>query len=194
MIQESVFNELSNVNLKQANEFLSQNINDKEVLEVEPGMLQYKVLEVGAGVEVKEHDTPLIHYTGKYLDGTVFGSSTESKDPISLPLDQTIPGFSKGLLGSREGEKRRLFIHPDMGYGTSGHLPPNSLLIFDVEVVRANSVVEEEALEARAEDAVLEEPVVAEPVLEEATLEVTPRAELSVENAETREEVVEGLQ
>ena len=38
----------------------------------------------------------------------------------------------------KEGEKRRLFLHPDLGYGTTGHLPPNSLLIFDVEVVKAN--------------------------------------------------------
>lgn len=39
----------------------------------------------------------------------------------------------------KEGEKRRLFVHPDLGYGTSGHLPPNALLIFDIELVKADS-------------------------------------------------------
>ena len=44
--------------------------------------------------------------------------------PITIPLDQTIPGFSKGIVGMKEGEKRRLFVHPDLGYGTTGQLPP----------------------------------------------------------------------
>lgn len=139
MIQESVFNELSQSNLKKADEFLSQNIHDRDVVEIEAGKLQYKVIEAGNGQDVQGSDAPLIHYTGKYLDGSVFGSSVGNSEPISLPLDQTIAGFSKGLLGAKEGEKRRLYIHPDLAYGTSGHLPPNSLLIFDVEVVKSNS-------------------------------------------------------
>jgi len=81
----------------------------------------------------------LINYTGKYIDGTVFGSSETAGGPITVPIDQTIPGFSKGIVGMKEGEKRRLFVHPDMGYGTTGQLPPNSMLIFDIEVVKATS-------------------------------------------------------
>lgn len=56
-----------------------------------------------------------------------------------ISLDETIPGFNKGLIGMKEGEKRTLFIHPDYGYGTSGYLPPNSLLTFEVELIKANS-------------------------------------------------------
>lgn len=139
LIQESVFNELASSNLKKAEEFMTENVQNKNIIEVEKEKLQYKILQAGDGDEVQEHGIPLIHYTGKYLDGSVFGSSLERGEPITLPLDQTIVGFSKGLVGSKEGEKRRLFIHPEMGYGTSGHLPPNSLLIFDVEIVKANT-------------------------------------------------------
>lgn len=153
MIQESVFNELSQSNLKKADEFLSQNIHDRDVVELEAGKLQYKVLEAGNGQDIQSSDAPLIHYTGKYLDGSVFGSSVGSSEPISLPLDQTIKGFSKGLVGAKEGEKRRLYIHPDLAYGTSGHLPPNSLLIFDVEIVKSNATREDIAtMQAEAFD------------------------------------------
>ncbi len=58
---------------------------------------------------------------------------------MTIPLDQTIQGFNLGIAGMKEGEKRRLFVHPELGYGTTGHLPPNSLLIFDIEVVKADN-------------------------------------------------------
>jgi|694.fasta_scaffold35609_3 peptidylprolyl isomerase len=139
MLQKIAFSKLSETNLKAANEFLTKNAKEKGIIEIEPGKLQYIILEQGNGPAVEATSHPMINYTGKYLDGTVFGSSTEAGGPITIPLDQTIPGFSKGITGMKEGEKRRLFMHPDLGYGTMGHLPPNSLLIFDIEVVKANA-------------------------------------------------------
>lgn len=138
-LQERAFTALSEQNLASAKEFLEKNAKEPGVVEIETGKLQYQIVSPGTGEEVKPHSTPLIHYSGKYQDGTVFGSSEEVGGPITIPLDQTIPGFSKGLLGMKEGEKRKLFIHPDLGYGTMGNLPPNALLIFDIEVVKANS-------------------------------------------------------
>lgn len=137
-IQEKIFDRLSEKNLKEANEFLQNNANADGIVQLIPGKLQYKIEKEGSGAVVQPHSTPLIHYVGKYLDGTVFGSSKELDDPISLPLDQTIPGFSQGLLGMKEGEKRILYVHPDLGYGTMGQLPPNSLLIFEVDLIKAN--------------------------------------------------------
>ena len=102
--------------------------------------LHYHVEKEGTGAEVQAHFAPVIKYTGKFLDGSVFGASTEEE---MITLDETIPGFSKGIVGMKEGEKRILYIHPDMGYGASGYLPPNSLLTFEIEVVKANSSVEE---------------------------------------------------
>jgi len=138
-VQEQAFKEMSSANLKSAEEFMQKNKNETGIVEVVPNKLQYQVLTPGTGAEVEAHSSPKITYTGKYQDGTVFGTSEEMGGPITIPLDQTIPGFSKGIMGMKEGEKRRLFVHPDLGYGTTGQLPPNELLIFDIEVVKANS-------------------------------------------------------
>lgn len=138
-VQEKAFKEMSENNLKSANDFMQKNQKEKGVVEVVPGKLQFSILKEGTGATVEPHSSPKINYSGKYQDGTVFGTSEEMGGPITIPLDQTIPGFSKGIIGMKEGEKRRLFVHPDLGYGTSGQLPPNEMLIFDIELVKANS-------------------------------------------------------
>lgn len=141
-LQENAFKELSEANLKAANQYMVDNAKEKNLVVIEPNKLQYVILKEGTGPLVNEHASPLINYTGKFIDGTVFGSSEET-GPISISLDRTIPGFGKGLVGMKQGEKRRLFIHPDLAYGTKGDLPPNALLIFDVEVVNASTPNEE---------------------------------------------------
>lgn len=138
-LQEKAFNNVAETNLEAANNFMKENVKAKDVIEVVPEKLQYLILEEGHDPVVPEHGTPQINYTGKYINGTVFGSSENAGGPITIPIDQTIPGFSKGIAGMKEGEKRRLFVHPDFGYGRTGQLPPNSLLIFDIEVVKATS-------------------------------------------------------
>lgn len=139
ILQEKAFKNLADENLKNAEAFLKKNSSEKGIVQIIPEKLQYTIVKEGQGANVGEHSNPKIEYTGQYLDGTVFGSSQDTGGPITIPLDQTIPGFSKGLVGMKEGEKRKLFVHPDLGYGKTGHLPPNSLLIFEVEVVEANS-------------------------------------------------------
>ncbi|MBJ7448800.1 MAG: FKBP-type peptidyl-prolyl cis-trans isomerase [Parachlamydiales bacterium] len=140
-IQEKIFSEMASRNMSEANAFLDKNRREAGIVVVEEGKLQYRVTQPGQGKEVPQDGTPLITYTGRYLDGTVFGSSQESGAPVTLPLDRTIPGFRKGLVGMKEGEKRTLYIHPDLAYGMSGHLPPNSLLVFEIEVIEANREV-----------------------------------------------------
>ncbi|MCE5317576.1 MAG: FKBP-type peptidyl-prolyl cis-trans isomerase [Parachlamydia sp.] len=138
-LQKRAYEKQAEANLKAANDYLQGNSKQDHVVVVEPGKLQYQVLQEGNGPAVDSHGNPQINYTGKYIDGTVFSTSADLGGPINVPLDQTIPGFSKGISGMKEGEKRRLFIHPDYGYGTMGQLPPNSLLIFDIEVVKAEA-------------------------------------------------------
>lgn len=137
-VQEKAVKALAETNLKAANDYIIQNKSKPNVKEIEE-KLQYTILEEGNGATVVEHNTPLINYSGAFIDGTVFSSSKEAGGPITIPLDQTIPGFSKGIVGMKEGEKRRLFVHPDLGYGTAGQLPPNSMLIFDIEVIKADN-------------------------------------------------------
>ena len=135
-ISQKCLDEMSETNLKQANAFLEKNADNEDIKEIVPGKLQMSVLKQGEGPTITENNTPLIHYTGRYLNDTVFGTS-EQMEPIALELNETIPGFKQGLIGAKEGESRRLYIHPELGYGTSGFLLPNALMIFDIEVVKA---------------------------------------------------------
>lgn len=141
-LQAATYRKISESNLYEANRYLEKNASESGVVIVEPGKLHYKITEEGSGEVVKENGAPKIQYTGTYIDGTVFGSSEESGGPITIPLDQTIPGFAKGIVGMKEGEKRRIFVHPDLGYGSNGPLPPNMLLILDVKVIEADSTEE----------------------------------------------------
>lgn len=140
-IQEKNFKQQATNNLAAADEFMKANAEKDGIVSLENGKLQYKVEAQGQGSIVEEHCSPLIRYTGKYLDGTIFGSS--QKEEV-IPLDETIAGISKGLIGMKEGEKRTLYIHPDLGYGTNGLLVPNSLLTFEIEIVKAHAPFSEE--------------------------------------------------
>ncbi len=147
-IQEMVFQKQCQENLKKAEDFLSKNKAEPGVIELETGKLQYIRLTEGKGALVEEHFSPLIRYCGKFIDGKVFGQSQE--DDV-LSLDDTIEGFRKAIVGMKEGEKRLIFIHPDLGYGqSSGFLPPNSLLTFEIEIIKANTPKAEEATPAAA--------------------------------------------
>jgi len=145
--QEKAFKKVAEENLEKANAFLEKNIKEEGVKELKPNKLQILIVKEGTGEEVEEDNTPEIKYTGKLLDDQVFASSEDAGGSITIPLAQAIPGFKEGVLGMKEGEQRRLFIHPEMAYGTAGHLPPNSLLIFDIEVIKANVTPEDEDLE-----------------------------------------------
>jgi peptidylprolyl isomerase len=134
-IQEKIFQKTAEKNLSEAVAFLEKNKKESQVVCIND-QLQYKILQVGEeGGEVGADSSPLVHYTGKMLDGKVFASSKESGNPITLSLKDTIMGFNKGLIGMKKGETRVLYIHPDLAYGMGSHLPPNSLLIFEVEIV-----------------------------------------------------------
>ncbi len=138
-IQAAVFYEMADANLEAAKAFLLANASRPGVVELDPGHLQVRTLQAGTkgGRIVAAHSSPTLHYVGRYADGTVFGTSRNSDEPITLSLDQTIPGFSKGVIGMQEGERREIYVHPALGYATSGHLAPNALLIFDVEIIKA---------------------------------------------------------
>lgn len=135
-IQEKMLTKKAETNLKIAEEFLSSNKTQEGIRELENGKLQFKIEKEGTGAIIEEHFSPTIRYTGKFLDGKILGSSQEDQ---VISLDETIPGLSKGILGMKEGELRTLYIHPDLAYGTTGYIPPNSLLTFEVELIKANT-------------------------------------------------------
>ncbi len=149
LIQESAYQKQSQENLKKAEEFLTANKSAPGVIEIDAGKIQYVVLQAGTGKEVETASSPVIRYTGKFLDGKVFGESTEDE---VLSLEDTTIGLKKGIVGMKEGEKRRIFIHPECGEGMNSLLPPGSLLTFDIEVVKANAPKIEEPLLSIATD------------------------------------------
>jgi FKBP-type peptidyl-prolyl cis-trans isomerase len=125
---------------EQGAEFLSQN-KLKEGVETSPSGLQSKVLQAGTGAEKpKASSSVKVHYHGTLTDGTVFDSSVERGQAIEFKLHQVIPGWTEGLQLMVVGEKRRLFIPASLGYGNraAGAIPPNSALIFDVELLEIN--------------------------------------------------------
>lgn len=138
-ISQTMFEQTAESNLNAATSFLREKSQETTINVLDPDRLLYTVEKEGMGAAVAEDGMPLIRYHGTLLDGTVFASSAEGDQPIALPLKHTVPGFTKGLVGMKEGEKRTLYIHPELAYGVSGHLPPNSLLIFEVEIVQANA-------------------------------------------------------
>ena len=99
---------------------------------------------VPAGEIAKTGDTVAMNYTGRLADGTVFDSNVDPKfnhvQPFifTLGAGQVIPGWDKGIVGMKVGEKKTLVIQPVDAYGAAGvpgTIPPNSTLTFDVELL-----------------------------------------------------------
>ena len=91
----------------------------------------------GKGKNPKAADTVKVHYTGKLLDGTVFDSSVSRGVPAEFALNGVIPCWTIGLQEMKPGSKATLYCPPDTAYGNmqAGPIEPNSLLIFDVELL-----------------------------------------------------------
>jgi len=101
--------------------------------------LKIEDLKVGDGQEAKKGDTVEVHYTGWLTDGTKFDSSVDRGQPFDFRLGagQVIRGWDEGVEGMKVGGKRKLTIPPELGYGARGigPIPPNSTLVFDVELL-----------------------------------------------------------
>ncbi|HEY5236343.1 MAG TPA: FKBP-type peptidyl-prolyl cis-trans isomerase N-terminal domain-containing protein, partial [Rhabdochlamydiaceae bacterium] len=141
--QEAVFKEMAVENLKKTEEFLSQNKSVAGIQELEANKLQYKVEKEGTGPVVDENCTPIIRYTVKFLDEAIEEPSKD-ESRINLREEELIVGFKKALIGMKEGEKRTVYIHPDLAFKTKEFTRhTNSLLTFEIEVVKADAPAEQ---------------------------------------------------
>ncbi len=104
------------------------------------GNLQIEDLAVGNGAEAVKGNIITVNYKGTLTDGTQFDSSYDRGEPFSFNLGagQVIQGWEEGFVGMKVGGKRKLTIPPSMGYGSRdmGVIPPNSTLIFEVELLK----------------------------------------------------------
>jgi peptidylprolyl isomerase len=95
---------------------------------------------IGTGSEVKAGDTVTVNYLGTLENGTKFDSSYDRNTPFTtqIGVGQVIKGWDEGIVGMKVGGKRKLIIPPDLGYGSQGaggSIPPNSTLVFVVELL-----------------------------------------------------------
>ena len=124
-------------NLNEGKAFLAANAKKDGVKTTATG-LQYKVLKSGTGASPQKTDTVKVHYHGTLIDGTVFDSSVQRGQPIFFPVNGVIPGWVEALQLMKVGDKWRLFIPAKLAYGDqspSPAIPPNSALIFEVELL-----------------------------------------------------------
>ncbi len=102
--------------------------------------LKYVDLSIGTGDTANAGDMVTVHYTGWLTDGKKFDSSMDRRDPFSFRLGtgHVIKGWDEGVQGMKVGGKRKLTILPGLGYGARGAggvIPPNAILVFDVELL-----------------------------------------------------------
>ncbi len=104
-----------------------------------PTGLRYIVTKEGSGTKTPAYGQSVtVHYHGQLLNGKVFDSSLIRKQPAVFAIGQVIEGWNEALVTMKKGEKRTLIIPPDLGYGEYGYpgvIPPDSYLIFDVELL-----------------------------------------------------------
>ena len=126
-------------NQQAGTDLLTDNGQRDGVVTTESG-LQYEVIESGdaQGPQPTATDVVTVHYEGRLVDGTVFDSSLARGEPIDFPVGQVIPGWVEALQLMRVGDKWKLTIPSELAYGEASPsplIPPNSVLIFEVELL-----------------------------------------------------------
>lgn len=129
-------------NTNAAKEFLAKNAKTRGVVTTKSG-LQYKILDAGdkKAPPVGPTDTVTVNYRGKLINGTEFDSSYSRGVPATFPVNGVIKGWQEALVLMKPGAKWQLFIPPELAYGQRGQpkIPPNSLLIFEVNLISAQA-------------------------------------------------------
>jgi FKBP-type peptidyl-prolyl cis-trans isomerase FklB len=144
--QRKVREELAEKNKAEGEAFLATNKNNPGVLTLPVTLpngttseLEYEVITNGTGKMPVPGDTVTVNYRGTLLDGTEFDSSYKRGQPAKFPVTGVIRGWTEALQKMHVGSKWKVFIPADLAYGEMGNrgIPPNSTLIFDVELLDA---------------------------------------------------------
>lgn len=139
--QAAYLNKVKQQSMAASAAFFGKLKENKNVVEL-PSGLRYEILKAGEGPNPKSTDTVKVHYHGTLVDGTVFDSSVERKEPVEFPLDGVIAGWTEGLQKINKGGKIKLYVPPSLGYGDDGKgsIPPGATLIFEVELLEFKPV------------------------------------------------------
>ncbi|MEI6123821.1 MAG: FKBP-type peptidyl-prolyl cis-trans isomerase [Bacteroidota bacterium] len=116
--------------------FLEENKTKKGVVTL-PSGLQYKIIIQGTGSKPIPNDEVTVNYEGRFIDGKIFDSSYERKEPATFPLSGVIKGWTEGLQLMNTGSTYELYIPFDLAYGEKGfgQIPGSTTLIFKVELI-----------------------------------------------------------
>ncbi|MBC7653816.1 MAG: FKBP-type peptidyl-prolyl cis-trans isomerase [Oligoflexus sp.] len=118
--------------------FLNNNKKNQKITTL-PSGLQYEVITMGTGLKPAATDEVTVHYKGTLVNGKQFDSSYDRNEPLTLPLNNVIPGWTEGVQLMPIGSKFRFYIPYQLGYGERGagqDIPPFSTLIFDIELLK----------------------------------------------------------
>lgn len=129
------------LNLEEGNAYLETN-KAREGVQVTQSGLQYEIITEGTGAKPSPESTVEVHYHGTLIDGTVFDSSVDRGEPATFPVNAVIQGWTEALQLMPVGSKWKLYLPSAIAYGEQGGggaIGPNSVLIFEVELL---SIVE----------------------------------------------------
>ena len=107
-------------------------------VKVMPSGLQFEIIESGEGRSPSATSTVVTHYHGTFVNGDVFDSSVDRGAPAEFPVNRVIAGWTEALQMMKEGDKWRLVLPPEIAYGergAGGLIPPNTVLVFEVELI-----------------------------------------------------------
>jgi FKBP-type peptidyl-prolyl cis-trans isomerase len=135
--QQQAHKEAALKNQKKGEDFLAAN-KSKEGVKTLPSGLQYKILKEGTGPKPAATDSVVCNYKGTFVDGQEFDSSYKRGEPATFPVTGVIKGWTEALQLMPAGSKWQLAIPPALAYGEQGRpgMPPNSTLVFEVELVK----------------------------------------------------------
>lgn len=135
-LQEQI-NKAAGETLKKGEEFLAENAKRPGIVTL-PSGLQYEILSAGTGRKPSATDRVQCHYHGTLIDGMVFDSSVQRGEPAVFGVNQVIPGWVEALQLMPEGSRWKLYIPSKLAYGErqAGSIPPNSALVFEVELIK----------------------------------------------------------
>ena len=130
-------------NLEMSKAFLAANGEKEGITTLESG-LQYREIESGNGKTANASASVVLHYRGTLVDGTQFDSSYDRGKPATFLVRKLIRGLAEAVQLMQEGDKWEIFVPPELGYGRQSprhKIPPNSALIFEVEVLTVRDKV-----------------------------------------------------
>lgn len=139
--RQQILAELGTKNKAEGVAFLLTNKNNPGVV-VLPDGLQYKIITEGDGPIPSTNDIMTVNYRGTFIDGTEFESTGNAGHPIQVQANRVIPGWTEALAKMKIGSKWQLFVPSELAYGAPGFrgIPPDKTLIFEVELLSAQTV------------------------------------------------------